>query len=107
MTAVFDIFTTIGGFFYTIFSALGAIAQVNIFDFLNNGYFGIFNNPISDYSLVVSMTPQNTILGQLLNKVLSFVNLPSNCTVLMFMLLSVVLCFAVVILVRWVKLFTQ
>lgn len=100
-----DLVNDVGGFFYTVFSFLGDFAVTELFDVLNNGFTRVYSNPLSAYTLSVNMTPQNSILGELLNSILQFVNLPAGTTILEFMLISVVLVFALVIFVRWISLF--
>lgn len=108
MTAqwLLDVVGDVGGFFYTIFYALGDISRMELFDVLNNGVVKIYDNPLSTYTLVVNMTPQNSLLGQLFSKVLDTISVPADITVLQFMLYSVVVSFVLVVLVRWVALFS-
>lgn len=96
----------VGGFFYTIFYALGDIAQMELFDLLNFGHFEVYSNPLSDYFLTVDMSPQDSLLGELFTKVLEVIQVPQDITVLQFMLYSVVVVFVLVVLVRWVALFS-
>lgn len=108
MTAqwLLDVVADIGGFFYTIFYALGDISQMELFDILDFGLFKIYDNPLSTYYLTVDLNPQDSLLGQLFSKVLDVIAVPQDITVLQFMLYSVVVVFVLIVLVRWVALFS-
>ena len=101
-----DVVNEIGGFFYTIFYALGDISRMELFDILDFGLFEIYDNPLSTYTLTVDMDPQDAVLGRLFSKLLEIVNVPHDLTVLQFMLYSVVVVFVLIIIVRWLALFS-
>lgn len=103
---ILDMIYGVSGFFYSVFSGLGALALTTVGDFAQYGFNEAFSNPFTSYIFEFNVANSSSFFAEFLADIVELLGAdPYRLTFLEFTIWGVVSIYALVLAFKFVALF--